>query len=60
MHQHPLVRLAVLLLLAVAASTATARGGHGHGHGHGHFRGSVGFYFDDPYYWGGDPFYYPY
>lgn len=60
MHQHPLVRLAVLLLLVVAASSATARGGHGHGHGHGHFGGSVGFYFNDPYYWGGDPFYYPY
>jgi len=63
MHRHSLLRLAVLLLLAAGAGTAAARGGHGHGHGHGghgHFRGSVGFYFNDPYWWGPDPFFYPY
>jgi hypothetical protein len=54
MHKHLMVRLVVLLLLASCASTATAR------HGRGHFRGSVGFYYNDPFFWGPDPFFYPY
>ena len=60
MQRQVLLRLAVLLLLAACAGNAMARGGHGHGHGHGHSHSSVGFYFNDPYPWGPDPFFYPY
>ena len=54
MYKHSLLRLAALLILAACAGSAAARGGHGHVHG------SVGFYFNDPYWWGPDPFFYPY
>ena len=36
-------------------------GGHGHGdwgHHHDHFHGSIGFYFNDPFFWGLSPLYY--
>ena len=57
MQRQVLLRLA-MLLLAVCAGNAMASGGRGHGHGHSH--SSVGFYFNDPYPWGPDPFFYPY
>ncbi len=60
MQRQLLARLAVLLLIAICAGKAMASGGHGHGHDHGHFHSSVGFYFNDPYPWGPDPFFYPY
>lgn len=56
--------LGLLVLLVFGANNAVAGGrhggGHSHGHGHGHFHSSVGFYFNDPYPWGPDPFFYPY
>jgi hypothetical protein len=62
MHKHSLLRLAALLFLAACAGTAAARGGHGYGgHGYGgHSHANIGFYFNDPFYWGVDPFFYPY
>lgn len=59
MQRQLLLHLAALLL-AVYGGHAMARGGHGHGHGHGGVHSSIGFYFNDPYSWGPDPFFYPY
>lgn len=55
MHRKMLLHLGALLLVVYGAD-AVAR----HGHRHGRIHSSVGFYFNDPFWWGPDPFFYPY
>lgn len=45
---------AVLLLLLACTYSAGAHARHGR------WSGSVGFYYNDPWFWGPDPFWYPY
>lgn len=62
--------LALPLLALSLAAFADGHGGHGGGgHGHGgyghgghggHFRGSIGFYYNDPFWWGPRPYYDPF
>ena len=53
MHKKMLLPL-IALLLVVCGGDAAAR------HGHSRVHTSVGFYFNDPFWWGPDPFFYPY